>query len=56
MNALGIQLDEKRNEHERGDRFITADSSPIRAAVVETDEEKMIALDTIAIARRAGKL
>jgi len=56
MNALGIQLDEKKNEHERGDRFITADSSPIRAAVVETDEEKMIALDTIAIARRAGKI
>ena len=56
MDTLGIQLDERKNAAVAGDCFISADGSRVKVAVIGTDEEKMIALDTLAIARRAGKI
>lgn len=55
MDALGVRLDARENDAGVGDRFVTAEESPVKAAVIATDEEKMIALDTLSIARSAGK-
>jgi len=52
MEGLGVKVDASRNEALVGDGFISTDDSPVKAAVVHTDEERMIALDTLEIARR----
>ena len=53
MEGLGVKLDASRNEALKGDGFISTDGSRVKAAVVHTDEERMIALDTLAIARKS---
>jgi acetate kinase len=50
LRCMGIQLDEKRNREARGgmgiDR-ISTDDSPVTVLVVPTDEERMIARETL---------
>lgn len=50
MEFLGIKLDGERNDNgSRKDSMITADDSKVQAWVVPTNEELMIARDTLAI-------
>jgi acetate kinase len=52
LDALGIRFDADRNRQCRGvEGEITAPGSPIRALVIPTNEELMIARDTWAVAR-----
>ena len=47
--ALGIVIDEKKNEKAFGgkEELISAPDSPVKVAVIPTDEEKMIASDAV---------
>ena len=45
LKFLGFELDEKKNKN--SDTIISARSSKIHALVIECDEEKEIALETI---------
>jgi len=56
LQDMGVKLDDKRNTEGRGDRLISADDSRTGIAVIRTDEERMIALDTLEIARKEEKL
>ena len=47
MEKLGIHLDRAKNNALSGDGDITAADSPVRAFVVATDEELVIARDTV---------
>lgn len=48
MEFLGIYLDKEKNKSVRGvEAVITTDDSPVKAAVIPTDEELMIAQDTL---------
>ena len=50
MEFLGIKLDSERNDNgSRKNSLITTDCSKVQAWVVPTDEELMIARDTLAI-------
>ncbi len=52
LEFLGIRLDPARNERAVGggaERFITGDDSPVKVAVIPTNEELVIAEDTLAI-------
>ena len=51
LAPLGICLDDARNQASDGDRFVSADDSPVKVAVICTDEEKMIAMDTVEVLR-----
>ncbi|MDE0132931.1 MAG: acetate kinase [bacterium] len=46
LDSLGLALDPSRNEGE-GERRISTDQSPIAAWVIPTDEEALIARDTV---------
>ena len=53
MEHMGIVLDDKRNEEVSGkEGTITADDSKIKALVVPTNEELMIARDTKQVAEK----
>lgn len=48
MEFMGIHLDKEKNKNVRGiEAVITVDDSPVKVVVVPTDEELMIALDTL---------
>ena len=48
MDFLGIKLDEEKNKNIRGiEAVISAENSPVKVVVIPTDEELMIALDTL---------
>ncbi|MDR2154445.1 MAG: acetate/propionate family kinase [Burkholderiaceae bacterium] len=54
MEWLGIQLDDSANE--RGEQTISTPQSTTRVFVLPTDEERMIAEHTAAIAQSSGRL
>jgi acetate kinase len=57
LDFLGIKLDEKVNSEAIGkEKAISSPESQVRVLVIPTDEERVIALDTIEIARRAGTI
>ena len=48
MEFMGIHLDREKNKNVRGiEAVITADDSPVKVVVIPTDEELMIAQDTL---------
>lgn len=48
MEFMGIYLDKEKNKNIRGiEAVITTDDSPVKAVVIPTDEELMIARDTL---------
>ena len=48
MEYMGIRLDEEKNRIVRGtEAVISTEDSPVKVAVIPTDEELMIALDTL---------
>ncbi|MDR0733266.1 MAG: acetate kinase [Dysgonamonadaceae bacterium] len=48
MEFMGIYLDKQKNKSVKGvEAVITADDSPVKAVVIPTDEELMIAQDTL---------
>ena len=47
MEKLGIKLDKEKNNNLKGDGEITTDDSPVRVYMVATDEELVIARDTV---------
>lgn len=47
LKFMGCQLDRYRNREEKGNRFISTDDSKIKVLVIATNEELMIARDTI---------
>ena len=52
LSFLGIELDPAKNENAVGggrEAFITTDKSPVKVAVIPTNEERVIAEDTLAI-------
>lgn len=53
LDALGIKLDREKNKTlERGiNGVISADDSPVKILVIPTDEEYMIAADTLALVK-----
>ena len=57
LQCMGIQLDEDRNRDARGFEeisAITGDDSPVTVLVVPTDEERMIARESLRAVDRAG--
>ncbi|MBD5559823.1 MAG: acetate kinase [Clostridia bacterium] len=50
MNYLGIELDEEANRKRGGERIISKPDSKVTVVVVPTDEEMMIARDTVEVA------
>ena len=57
LQCMGIQLDETRNRDAQGFREISTisrDDSPVIALVVPTDEERMIARETLGALTRSG--
>ena len=49
LEFLGIEIDQRRNLEGQGDRIISPDHAPVRALVLETNEE-------VVVARRAMKV
>lgn len=49
MNYLGIELDEEANRKRGGERIISKPDSRVTVVVVPTDEEMMIAQDTVEV-------
>ncbi|GHT56409.1 acetate kinase [Bacteroidia bacterium] len=48
MEFMGIQLDKEKNKNVRGvEAVVTTDDSPVKVVVIPTDEELMIAQDTL---------
>jgi acetate kinase len=48
MEFMGIHLDKEKNQNVRGiEAVITTDDSPVKVVVIPTDEELMIAQDTL---------
>jgi acetate kinase len=47
MEFLGIKLDEERNKVRGDEAIISADDSRVKVVVIPTDEELMIATDTM---------
>jgi acetate kinase len=51
LDGLGIKLDAAKNAERSGEaRFISTSDSPIKIAVIPTDEEQEIAKQTLALA------
>jgi acetate kinase len=56
LGYLGVRLNRERNSSSSNtDREISSPSSKVRVLVIPTDEEKMIALDTVEVAGRLLK-
>ena len=50
LEFLGIYLDENKNETAKGvDQVISLQDSPVSVAIIPTNEEEMIALDTLSV-------
>lgn len=49
LEFLGVDFDKEKNEHGPKERLITKDGSRVDVAIVPTNEELVIALDTMAI-------
>lgn len=49
LTYLGVDFDEKKNESGPKERFVTTDNSSVAVGVIPTNEELVIALDTMAI-------
>lgn len=49
LEFLGIKLDAERNENESGDRLISSPEAKVQVLVVHTDEEVMIARETVKV-------
>jgi len=47
LKYLGIEIDDNRNQLRGQDAIISSDSSRVKVAVIPTDEEFMIAIDTM---------
>jgi len=48
MEFIGIKLDDEKNRNIRGvEAVISTEDSPVKVVVIPTDEELMIALDTL---------
>lgn len=47
LSWMGIRLDNQRNETSKGEAFISEDSSPVQIWVIPTNEELLIARDTV---------
>lgn len=52
LTYLGAELDETRNNVRAEEREISTDESRVRLFVIPTDEERVIAEDTVAVLRR----
>lgn len=50
MDYLGIKLDLAENDKRGGERIISTPDSKVKVVVVPTDEEMMIAMDTVQVA------
>lgn len=55
MAEIGIELDAAKNEDakRKGSRRVSTDRSKVKVLIVPTDEEAMIARDTLEIAEKA---
>jgi len=55
LEGLGLKLDQAKNQA-RSDkaRFISTDDSPVKIAVIPTDEEGEIASQTLAVVNRTN--
>ncbi|HOH96566.1 MAG TPA: acetate kinase, partial [Candidatus Enterocola sp.] len=51
LKYLGIEIDDNRNQVRGQDAIISSDSSRVKVAVIPTDEEFMIAIDTMELVR-----
>jgi acetate kinase len=51
LQVLGIRVDPAKNAAARGETDVSADGATVRVLVVPTNEEKMIAAETFALAR-----
>ena len=51
LKYLGIEIDDNRNQLRGQDAIISSDSSRVKVAVIPTDEEFMIAIDTMELVR-----
>ena len=50
LGILGIELDDEKNQaHGKGDRDVSKDGARVRVLVIPTNEELMIARDTVAV-------
>lgn len=52
LDFLGIKIDDKRNSISLGERMISTDDSMVKVLVIPTNEELLIARDTLDIIRR----
>lgn len=52
MEPLGIEVDEKKNDVRGEERVISTDASKIKVLIVPTNEELMIARDTLNLVRK----
>ncbi|MCL1798545.1 MAG: acetate kinase [Eggerthellaceae bacterium] len=55
LEGLGIVLDAGKNALRGGERFISADDSPVKVMVIPTNEEYMIARDTFDLVSALSK-
>lgn len=55
LEALGIKIDKEKNAERGGERIISADDSQVKVMVIPTDEEYMIASDTVEIVSRLSE-
>ncbi|MCF6093334.1 acetate kinase [Microaerobacter geothermalis] len=52
LNYLGVELDDEKNgAHDKKERMISGDNSKVKVFVIPTNEELMIARDTVRIAK-----
>jgi acetate kinase len=56
LDGIGLKLDQAKNQ-ERSDqaRFISTADSPVKIAVIPTDEEREIATQTLDVIKNSGK-
>jgi acetate kinase len=52
LEFLGIQIDDEKNNSQNKEKVISADSSKVKVMALPTDEELVIALDTMRIVNR----
>jgi acetate kinase len=57
MCHMGVKLDNKKNDkRQKGEYDITTDDSPIRVLVIPTNEELVIARDTVEVTKAVAKV
>lgn len=52
LQTMGIILDPEKNRHGKGEREISSDDSQVQILIIPTNEELMIALDTLDVVER----